>query len=252
MNRRHRLGQHILVDKKILEEMVSAAQILPGDTVFELGVGTGNLTTLLCEKAKTVIGYEIDEDLCKDAERRLAAFKNLRLICGDGLKTKKSFDLMVSNVPYSRSRRVVEWIASTRLRRAVITVQKEFADKITASTGSRNYGPVSVLCQIRFKTSILRDVSPQCFNPHPKVSSTILVLNTYREPISHGATLGLKQLFSFRGRTVAAALKTLERKGQLATEYAEKLDPKLLSTRVEDLSPEESVKIASNLLEAEP
>ncbi|MBI4258267.1 MAG: ribosomal RNA small subunit methyltransferase A [Thaumarchaeota archaeon] len=250
MNRRHRLGQHVLADSKALEEIVEAAQILPSDTVFELGVGTGNLTRLLCGKAKKVIGYEIDEQLCTEAANRLTAFKNLQLICGDGLESEKSFDVMVSNMPYSYSRKVVEWLASKRFRRAVITMQKEFAEKVMAQPGSENYGFVSVLSQARFKSSILRNISALSFNPPPKVSSTVLILEPFREPFANNVASGLKKLFSFRGRTVSSALKILEKKGETPSRYTERLDSDLLATRIEHLHPHESVTIASNILDA--
>ncbi len=238
----------MLNDQNILREMVNAAGIAEEDVVLELGVGTGSLTELLCLKAKSVVGYELDKELSQRAGERLAFHKNLFLGQGDGLKTKRHFDVFVSNIPYSQSRRIMEWLAARRFKRAVVTVQTEFAEKILASHGSKNYVAVSALVQGRFKVSVLRKVHRESFTPPPRVSSTILVLEPFGNPLPKAVTLGLKKLFSFRGRTVSAMLKRLEKAESLSGGLRGRVEQGLMPRRVEGLSPAECIALALHII----
>ncbi|MFQ6135329.1 MAG: ribosomal RNA small subunit methyltransferase A, partial [Nitrososphaerales archaeon] len=206
MRKRRRLGQHLLRDPEILDRIVKAAYVSSDDTVFEIGTGEGDLTERLCISAGRVISTEIDRTLLETAERRLKEYRNLELILGDGFGTERSFDILVSNIPYSKSGRFIEWLAGRRFKRAVVTVQREFADKVLAELGSHNYRAVSVLAQALFQIQRLFDVGRDAFDPPPKVSSSVLLFRPRGVGAVNRQTVSsLKTLFSFRGRRVSSA-----------------------------------------------
>jgi len=251
MSRRHALGQHMLIEVAAIEEIVRAARIESEDVVFELGVGTGNLTRLLCEKAALVVGYETDPALYEHARGRLKSCANLRLILDDGFSSRRRFDIFVSNPPYSQSRRLIEWLSVRRLKRGIVTLQQEFAEKILAPVGSRRYGEVSVLARGRFIVTPLRRLHRHSFSPPPRIASTIMILEPHRDPVNSRIPLMLKKVFSFRGRTVAATLKHLARDQENGSAIMGDSGRSFRSLRVEDLSPEESLRLAASLLQVQ-
>ncbi|MFB5605335.1 MAG: rRNA adenine N-6-methyltransferase family protein, partial [Nitrosarchaeum sp.] len=108
MIKRKRLGQHFLTSNTIANSIVSEAEISKNDVVFELGTGLGILTPLLCEKAKL----------------RFSNIHNLSIEFGDGFKNHYVFSIFVSNLPYSKSKDAIEWLAVTPFSHGVIMVQK--------------------------------------------------------------------------------------------------------------------------------
>ncbi len=136
MIKRKLLGQHFLNSKSIAEFIVNESQISKTDIVFEIGTGRGILTPLLCKKAQRVISVDADERLIKKAKFEFSALHNLVLESGDGFKKKYDFTIFVSNLPYSRSKDAVEWLAQNSFSHGIIMVQKEFAEKLNKSVDS--------------------------------------------------------------------------------------------------------------------
>jgi len=229
MNRRRLLGQHTLVDNDILSKILDRAEINKKDIVFEVGTGNGILTAELCKRANKVISCEVDSELVKKAQKFLK-YNNLVLINGDGFKTEYDFDVFVSNLPYSKSRTAIEWLAERDFDRAIVMVQKEFAEKLTARDGS-NYRAVSALAQYCFDIEQVMHVNKNSFYPKPKVDSILLKI-TKKRRVSKDTIRSLKLLFSFRGKRV----------GSVARKF--KIDKNLNDKRVERLSPEEAVRLA--------
>jgi len=230
MNKRKLLGQHMLDDTDILHRMLDCIELKRDDVVFEIGTGNGNLTAELCKRAKRVISCEIDRELGRKAEDTLDKYNNLLLVNGDGFKTDYDFDVFVSNLPYSKSRSTVEWLAERDFKKAFVMVQKEFAAKLLASNGG-NYRAVSVLAQYCFDIEPLMQVGKNSFSPKPKVDSVLLKM-TKRRKVGKDVIRALKLLFSFRGKKVRTAARKLG--------ICESLNDK----RVEGLSPEEAVRLA--------
>ncbi len=249
MRKRHRLGQHLLRDPEVLDRIVQAAQVSKDDTVFEIGTGEGDLTERLCRYAGRVISAEIDGSLIEIAGQKLGKNRNLELIHCDGFIAERSFDILVSNIPYSKSRRFIEWLAGRRFKCAVVTVQREFADKVLAEPGVHNYRAVSVLAQSLFQVQRLFDVGRDAFDPPPKVSSTVLLFTpTDVGTVNRQTVSSLKTLFSFRGRRVSAAMKTIfkndeERLNRVKEVYSDTL----LNRRIESLTPDEALGMAKML-----
>jgi len=230
MNKRRLLGQHMLVDSDILNKILDCANIGREDVVFEVGTGNGILTAELCKRAGKVISCELDSELAKKALKTLDRYSNLLLLDGDGFKTNYDFSVFVSNLPYSKSRAAIEWLAERDFDRAVVMVQKEFAAKLLAKDSS-NYRAVSALAQYCFDIEQVMHVGKNSFYPKPAVDSVLLKI-TKKRKVSKGTIRLLKLLFSFKGRKVSSALRKF------------KIDKNLSDKRIERLSPEEAVRLA--------
>src|SRR6185503_12856010 len=110
--KRQRLGQHMLVNDKVLASIIIAAEISKNETVCEAGTGLGFLTAELCRRAKYVVSFEVDKELLRRARQKLQ-FENLKMVAWDAFKSGNlAFDVFVSNLPYSRSRDAIEWLAT--------------------------------------------------------------------------------------------------------------------------------------------
>ena len=213
------MGQHFLVSRNVAERIVSAAGIRDGEAVFELGTGRGILTGLLCERAARVVSVELDRELADETRTTLSGFGNLRVVRGDGLgpaakagdtadgrSTVSTSDcaVFVSNLPYSRSRRAVEQLASSGFERCIIMVQKEFASKLLAGgphAGGRRRA-ISVVAQYCFEIRAIMDVPASCFEPRPGVDSVVLAMA--RRRTLEGARIAMiNRVFSYRRKRIS-------------------------------------------------
>jgi 16S rRNA (adenine1518-N6/adenine1519-N6)-dimethyltransferase len=172
--KRQRLGQHMLVDDKVLASITSTAEISKNETVCEAGTGLGFLTAELCRRAKYVLSFEVDKGLLKRARHELQ-FDNLELIAGDAFRSGDlAFDVFVSNLPYSRSRDAIEWLATQKFDRSIVMVQREFAEKLAAAPGDKDYRAISALANYCFRISSVTSVDRKSFSPMPNVESVVL------------------------------------------------------------------------------
>ncbi len=248
---KRRLGQHLLVDPKTKNTILDSVQCQGDEVVFEIGAGTGELTENLCKLAKKVIATEIDPQFYRLASQRLSHINNLQLMNIDGFKFDGHFDLLVSNLPYSESSHFIEWLASKTFRRAVVTVQREFAQKLIAEAGAKNYRAISALAQAVFQLKAVTNFGRSAFRPRPQVNSTLMIIERrLRTHISREIQTALKKLFGFRGRMLSSALRALSKQegehGPAAC-LLEELSRDLLSKRIEHLEPSEALIVASAL-----
>ena len=197
--KRQRLGQHMLVNGKVLAKIIDAAAISKSETVCEAGTGLGILTAELCKRAKHVVSFEIDNELLEKARKELR-FDNLALARDDLFKSGDlAFDVFVSNLPYSRSRDAIEWLATQKFDRAVVMVQQEFADKITAAPGDSDYRAISALANYCFKITSVTSADRKSFSPQPKVDSVVLRLGPVHR-VTRDTISKLNILFSRRNK----------------------------------------------------
>jgi len=227
-NRRQRLGQHFLQSKNIAKTIVESAQITSKDTVLEIGTGPGILTPLLCEKAKSVISIEADEKLYSDAILKFSKIPNLEIMFGDGFESDLDFDIFVSNLPYSQSKRAIEWLAQKKFKTAVIMVQQEFAEKLMAK--NREIHAISVVADYSFDISKIVKVGKNNFLPPPKVDSLVLQLRPKKQ-ITEKLIDSIEKLFSQRRKTIT----------NIAKSFGKSIKS---DKRIEELSPDEIIKIA--------
>ena len=233
MIKRKLLGQHFLNSKSIAEFIVKEAQISKTDVVFEIGTGLGILTPLLCKNAQKVISVDADRNLIKKAKSELTQFDNLVLKWGDGFKQKDKFSIFVSNLPYSKSKDAIEWLAQNSFSHGVIMVQKEFAEKLVAV--SKNRRAISIIATYAFDIEKISDVSRTNFSPPPKIDSVILKIS--KKTIMDKKLVSIiNNIFSYRRKTVKNILKQFNKQSTI-------------EKRVDDLSGDEIVNLAKQILE---
>jgi len=154
MNRtKGKIGQNFLIDKKVAERELEYASIEKNDVVLEIGPGKGIITKLLSEKAQKVIAIEIDEKLVSELKEFLP--DNVLLISGDALKVDfdllPKFNKIVSNLPFHISSPITFKLLDFDFSLAVLIYQKEFAERMVAKSGSKDYSRISVGVYYRSK-----------------------------------------------------------------------------------------------------
>ena len=205
MIKRKKFGQHFLNSDLIAQLIISEAEITKKDVVYELGIGLGKLTPLLCDKAKKVISIDIDEHLVQSAKSQFSNIDNLVIKHGDGFKKNIPFSIFVSNLPYSRSKDAIEWLAQTSFSHGIIMVQKEFAEKLL-TTSPRTRKAITIIANHAFEIKIVSKIRKDNFIPPPKIDSVILKIskkNTMQKNLIHT----INKIFSFRRKTVKNILK---------------------------------------------
>jgi 16S rRNA (adenine1518-N6/adenine1519-N6)-dimethyltransferase len=181
-------GQNFLDDEATLQRIVDAASLGPKDSVVELGAGLGHLTRLLVATGAQVIAIERDPDLL-EAMGELRA-DNLRVVAANAAHADfaalagKSPVVVVGNIPYQLTSTILFELLDQRahISRAVLTMQKEVAERITAPPGGRDYGILSVLLGLHYELQNLFALQPGLFHPPPKVSSAVIRLDALANP----------------------------------------------------------------------
>jgi len=144
------------------------------------------------------------------------------------------FDVFASNLPYSRSRDAIEWLAVQKFSRAIVMVQEEFADKLVAKPGDKNYRAISALATHCFAIEKLFSVRRESFEPQPKVESAVIrIIPVYTVPKQTVTNLNL--LFSKRNKKAT----TVAAKAGIKTDFGSK--------RIGQLIPSDLVKIAESM-----
>ena len=189
-----RYGQNFLIDPRVLEKIMNAAEIGPEDCVLEIGPGIGTMTQYLAERAARVVAVEIDGELIPILQETLADYKNVVLIQNDILKVDikelaREYGngrplKVVANLPYYITTPIVMGLLEGGAPVANITVmvQKEVADRMQTGPGSKDYGALSLAVQYYAEPYIVANVPPNCFMPRPKVGSAVIRLERYEEP----------------------------------------------------------------------
>ena len=234
MIKRKQFGQHFLNSNSIAKSIVSEADITKNDVVYEIGTGLGVLTPLLCQQADKVISVDIDESLVKKAKQAFSHIDNLVLKSGDGFKKKDPFTIFVSNLPYSKSKDAIEWLAQTSFSHGVIMVQKEFAEKLLA-TASKKRKAISIIATNAFDIKLVSKVGKNNFSPPPKIDSVILKI-IKKNNLTKDLIQTINKIFSYRRKTVKNILKQFNKETSI-------------DKRVDDLSGDEIINLANQILE---
>lgn len=192
-----RHGQNFLIDLNLLRLLADAARLDRRDVVLEVGTGLGSLTTLLAARAAAVVTVEIDPQLAQLAAETLHDRSNVTLLRCDALRNKSTLDARVleavaarlaespgrrfklaANLPYNVATPLVSNLLALEAPPAsmTITIQKELADRMMASPGSKDYGALSVWVQSQCRIELVRAMPPAAFWPRPKVHSAIVHL----------------------------------------------------------------------------
>lgn len=176
-------GQNFLKDQSILRTIIEA---MPDSDrkVAEIGPGLGDLTKYLVD-VKSVDAFEVDTDLCKHLKEIFTdeiTTGRLTLHCGDVLENWQSELLdvpyeLVANLPYYIATNIIlKALADPKCEFLLVMVQREVAEKFSASPGEKQFGALSVIAQSVAEVSILVRVPPEAFTPPPKVESAVLLM----------------------------------------------------------------------------
>ena len=177
-----KLGQNFLIKRGIVDEIVHAAELTPGEPVLEVGPGIGTLTQGLAQSGADVTAIELDRRLLEVLDTTLASYDNVRIIHGDVLKldvpsimNHKPFKV-VANLPYYITSPIIMSLLESKLpiERLVVMVQKEVALRMVAKPGTKDYGALSVAVQYYTEPDIVLDVPPKSFLPAPAVTSSVI------------------------------------------------------------------------------
>jgi 16S rRNA (adenine1518-N6/adenine1519-N6)-dimethyltransferase len=256
------LGQNFLVDQNISRKIVSALELRPTDTVFEIGAGQGELSNLIAPKVGKLYALEIDRRLYPLLIERFKIYSNVIIINQDILKCDlvnffnehkiKGKIKVFGNIPYYISSPIIEQLIKYRevIKEAFITVQKEFAKRIVADPGTKEYGSFS--CFLRYYTipKIIFQINRGCFYPSPKVDSCLLHIEFREKPAVYVKNEELlfkiiRSAFNQRRKTLRNSLK-----GKIASERLEGFLLKNnlnLNIRPEKLSLAEFADLANEL-----
>jgi len=168
-------GQNFLIDSRVADRQVGYADIQPDDVVLEIGPGLGVLTSRLAGKAAKVVAIELDGRLA--AHLRETMPPNVEIIEADALEAElPEFDRVVANLPYSISTPIIFRLLERGFARGVVMVQKEFADRMAASPGSKDYSRLTVNVYYRAECRLLEKVPRSRFRPEPQVDSAVVEL----------------------------------------------------------------------------
>ena len=175
------LGQHFLKDQIVLQKIIDFIGLPKDHKVFEIGPGAGALTHCLLEHGLKVNAIELDDRWCGWLKKKYSE-KNISIINQDALlypwQSLKSDDVIVGNLPYNiASELMCLWVESQiNIKQAVLMMQKEVADRTMAQPGKKDFGRLSIILQTYFTVEPLLNVSPESFDPPPKVQSSIIRL----------------------------------------------------------------------------
>ncbi len=235
---RKRLGQHFVVDRRLIEVM--ASRVPEGSVVLEVGGGLGALTFELAKRAGRVYTIEVDPALCGYLSS--TSPPNVSVICGDALSVQwPEADIVVSNVPYNISTPLL--LRTLRYGKpAVLTLQREVAERLTAAPGTESYGRLTVIASCLADARIVARVPPTAFYPPPDVHSAVVLLQPHEPCTDRVEALErlTSALFSQRNRT----LRSLVSRGVLS-----RVDPSLADKRVRQLTVSEILSLLDALVD---
>lgn len=183
---KHSLGQNFIVDEFLLEDIADESKITKDDFVLEIGPGNGALTRCLCDRAQKVVAVEIDKSLIPLLKSNLKDYENVSIINADFMELDFNIILnefpaprahikVVANLPYYITSPIINiLLQNPYVSEMTLMVQKEVAERIVATPGSRDYGILTLACNYFADTEMIMVVSKDCFFPKPKVDSAVV------------------------------------------------------------------------------
>jgi len=217
-----KLGQNFLTDKNWIQKTTEGSYIGPGDTVIEIGPGLGALTVALLEAGAEVWAVELDHRIYEWLQRELIPLypKSFHLMQGDavtwpkasltGIKTTK----ILANLPYAITS---PWLDALLMDQGSLPMelhlilQKEAADRLTASPGTKEYGPMSIRLQLCYKCTSWQNIPSSAFYPEPQVESRLVHWSLIDNPIRiHPTILSfLKKSFLHRRKQIHKCVRQM-------------------------------------------
>ncbi len=219
---RKKLGQHFVIDERIIKRIVNAAELQASDIVIEIGAGLGNLTAPLAEQAHHLYAIEIDQRLVGELQKEFKGNEKVEIVHGDALeidfapwfkKWKKKMKV-VANLPYEISSPLIFRFFRERqyFSLLILMLQVEVARRIIALPGTKEYGPLSIWSELYSRPQILFTVGSQAFFPPPRVDSAVVKFEIFPEANLNEKTeeilsAVIRAAFTYRRKTILNALK---------------------------------------------
>lgn len=205
------LGQNFLVDPSALDAIADATG--EGPLAIEIGPGPGTLTERLLDRFDRVVAIEKDQRMIAVLESELES-DALELVHADVLTTDVAFDAPIAgNIPYNITTPILLKLLENRARtgHAVVMIQREVADRLTAQVGTKAYGSLTILFTVHAAIGRVRNVPATCFVPRPRVDSTVLRFDWRDEPLVQVADAAhfeavVRAAFGQRRKTLKNAL----------------------------------------------
>lgn len=211
-----RLGQHYLIDPNIVRRVVERCALSRNETVVEIGAGLGALTESLAERAGRVIAVDIDQGICSLLAERMRAYPNVSVVCQDILTFSwRCFTdvTVIGAIPYQVTSPILVALSESRraIRKAVVILQREVAQRLIATPGTKAYGRLTLLGQYGWTITPVCSISRRAFFPEPTVDSSCLELVRRDQPPFEVANEPLffevvKAAFSQRRKTLVNCL----------------------------------------------
>ena len=257
---KHSLGQNFLVNNAVIKKIMALAELSPDGRVLEVGPGIGTLTLALLAEAGRVVSVEMDRELEPVLSAHAAAHPNFSFIMGDALRVPAekiaeaaggSPTALVSNLPYNVAATIILAFMQgmPELRRAVVMVQAEVADRICAAPGNRTYGAYTAKLALLGRVTGRFEVGPGNFMPPPHVNSAVVRID--RAPLVAPELVApvsavIDAAFAQRRKTIRNSMSaTGYDRGALDAAFAAcGISP---TCRAETLSPEDFVRLCEAL-----
>ena len=262
-----KFGQNFLIDGRVLEKIMDAADITKEDFVLEIGPGIGTMTQYLAERAREVLAVEIDKNLIPILAETLSEYENVDILNADILKTDLNKIAeekngghpikVVANLPYYITTPIIMGLFESHVpvENVTVMVQKEVADRMQAGPGTKDYGALSLAVQYYAEPYIAANVPPNCFMPRPKVGSAVIRLTKHKTPpvqVKNEKLLFqlIRASFNQRRKTLQNGIKNFSGLNFSKEEVAEALEQMGVSTTIrgEALTLEQFAQL-SNLLD---
>jgi len=248
-----RFGQHFLLNPTIRDILVEKAGVSADDVVVEVGPGLGFLTSALAARAGHVIAIEKDRTLAKHLTAKFSGNKNVEVIQADALTTPFPNDAkVVSNPPYNISSKLILRIINSQFKLACLLLQEDFVKRLTAQSGSRDYGRLTVMVQTRSAVEYVAQVPRLAFYPAPRVESAIATIRPVPDAIlpKNENAFGdlVRTLFTQRRRKLRGVLsRYLSRNYGMKKEVIlSKFD--FVEKRVYELTPAEFISLSDAIV----
>lgn len=205
-----------MTDTRLAARIVDALNPMAADDVVEIGPGRGILTELLLEKKCRVTAIELDRELVAYLREKFEREKTIKIISRDFLKIGRE-DLppqvkLIGNIPYNISTAILEKLLDFRklITLAVLTLQAEVADRLTAGPGSRIYGSFTVIMAAAWKIKRLFQIKPGAFRPAPAVMSAAIRIEPSSLKLSDPAAFNsfVRSCFHHKRKTLANSMQS--------------------------------------------
>ena len=246
------LGQNFLINEDVVNIISKSVEIRSNDILLEIGAGTGNLTEKLINRnPKTIYIIEKDQVLSNLLHKKFGDQLNIinqDILNFDERKISKNKKLIIfGNLPYNIStqilvKQVINSYNYQNIKCMVLMFQKEVADRILAKINKKNYSRISIISQLFFKITKVKDIGPENFNPKPKVDSSILCFypknKVYKFNNINNLQIITKIFFNQRRKKIKTPFNIIFKKNhkEILKEFNLNLGP-------QNLSPEEYCKI---------